>query len=979
MRIVEFTQTPFITHDDRMMLRLRVTDWDYCNPFHVRICSNGIELCSASMFIDHFSLLIPVPESDSECTVTLTPFEDIPVISIHRLTVPKHWRIGILYSSHEDIGYCAWANKLEYESYLYLKDAMRLCREHDGFRYMIEHVWWLHAFERYANEEEQAELKRLFHEKRIELNAIHCGYHTHWAEGEQLIRAMHFGTVEAAEKWQIRPTAAIFTDISGMSWQSVPAYAGQGIRFAGILENGGFRKPSVTHNPPPVFRWRAQNGRDSLLCWYQHGYRGGLGGIWCDTNRLYPEGSYIFDETKALKTEQYFTDVLVPLSEEPYDIYPLSFYTDREKPTTMLLTICEYMNRKWKYPHFSMELPSAMLDEIDRQGGDSLPELTGDINDQWGDFAAISPEWMSIKRRAMRELLPAEMLAVLAAMNGAEYDYTAFREMVRYGCLYDEHCWATSSKHPQKMHLFNMAYTKKRSAEKALEIAEKQIAGLLGTPDKQIGLYNLLPQARRHPLRLPTDTIPDGVALQQVGDFIITEPLSFDASETKVFPHRSRPIPDAIPAPNRFETEFYEVTADLTTHTVTSIVEKTTRRELIDRTAPYTLGEYVYTIAADKNDYRLSFEIPKRRKFTIEEGDVAYVIHREGYEEQSGADVYSDFIFYKHSPQIDLELRFEYATGLMGDYSDRYRKSIFFALPLMVKHPSFYTQLAGGSAHRTDEKIPVCPQDFTVVEDWLAVEGDDGGIGIRSEDMPVFHLSQINYNRFLTEPHFPHSHVYLYAASNRTNNLNLRTPEACHGRYHLSLLPYSGHCEDLLPQWNRCLSQPVLVGDGRKVGGISIDSELRLMSMRAFDEHSVLIRFSEEHGVSIDAAKLTLPFKPIGAFLTTLDGKELTKAEIDGFNVVFPVRARDYVTLKIQGSFTIQPHKAPMPPVFNIFSVDVENKRSIVCFEKAEGLKASGFRLIGDGKILAEIPNRPEAVQTCELDCRPAAIEIRIL
>lgn len=111
---------------------------------------------------------------------------------------------------------------------------------------MIEHVWWLNGFERYATPDECATLQRLFDEKKIELNSIYCGYHTHWATGEQLIRSMEFATSEAAKRWNIRPTSAIFTDISGMTEEVISAYSGQGIRYVGILENGGFRKPNIT-------------------------------------------------------------------------------------------------------------------------------------------------------------------------------------------------------------------------------------------------------------------------------------------------------------------------------------------------------------------------------------------------------------------------------------------------------------------------------------------------------------------------------------------------------------------------------------------------------------------------------------------------------------------------------------------------------------------------------------------------------------
>ena len=43
------------------------------------------------------------------------------------------------------------------------------------------------------------------------------------------------------------------------------------------------------------------------------------------------------------------------------------------------------------------------------------------------------------------------------------------------------------------MHRFNLAYIKKHSAERALELAEEKLTEVLGVPGDTIGLYNLLP------------------------------------------------------------------------------------------------------------------------------------------------------------------------------------------------------------------------------------------------------------------------------------------------------------------------------------------------------------------------------------------------------------------------------------------------------------------------------------------------------
>ena len=159
--------------------------------------------------------------------------------------------------------------------------------------------------------------------------------------------------------------------------------------------------------------------------------------------------------------------------------------------------------------------------------------------------------------------------------------------------------------------------------------------------------------------------------------------------------------------------------------------------------------------------------------------------------------------------------------------------------------------------------------DYSVCEEWVAVEGEDGGIGVRSEEMPVFHFSQINYNRFLTGPWYPNSHMYLYAASNRTNNLNFCRLEDCCGEYHLTVLPYSGHCGDILPSESRCLAQPILVGDGRDIRPVRLNADLRLLSCRADGKNSVLFRFAETEGKDRRAACLTLPFAPTPIIILT--------------------------------------------------------------------------------------------------------------
>ena len=279
MRISNFLQTPFISYDDKNMIYIQVSDWDMCNPYEVNIFVGGEMIFNEKIFAPQFSAMVPCYDKECTSSVRITPFEDTPIESEFQIVPQKHWEIPLLYSSHEDLGYCAYIEKLHYECYEYLKEAMELCQKHKGFKYMIEHYWWLDAFDSYATDEEKAQLKALISDKKIDLNAVHSGVHTSWANSEQLVRQMYFGCREAKEKYGISPKCAFYVDISGANWSVINAYAKMGIKYVGFFPNN-FRNSQFDKDIPPLFWWEDKSGNERLLLWYQRAYRQyGLDGI----------------------------------------------------------------------------------------------------------------------------------------------------------------------------------------------------------------------------------------------------------------------------------------------------------------------------------------------------------------------------------------------------------------------------------------------------------------------------------------------------------------------------------------------------------------------------------------------------------------------------------------------------------------------------------------------------------------------------
>ncbi|MCR5457340.1 MAG: hypothetical protein K6F14_04640 [Clostridiales bacterium] len=905
MRITEFTQTPFVSHDNKNKVNICVENWDMCNPFQVFAYIDGQLVCSTSAFEKEFSLMLPAAYDDKKCTIKICPFEDVPFERSFTLKPIKKWMVSLIYSSHEDLGYCGYIEKLELEFYKTLKKAIELCEEHEDFKYMIEHVYWLNSFDSHASNEEKERLKILFKEKRIELNGIHSGVHTSWANNEQLVREMYYGCMDSKEKYGAEVKSAIYADISGVSQSVVNAYSTMGIKYMGALSNT-FRNSEENKEIPPLFLWRDKSGNHEVLFWYQRSYRPlGLGSIWCDTKRHYAEGEFVFDETKMRRTEQWFTSKLNSLNRYGYSDFPLSFYDDRETPTTMLLTICKAMSDKWKYPVFKMDIPSAVLERVWNAGKDSLPELSGDITDQWADFATIAPQLFAEKRSVMRKLYNCEAIStILSIKNGTAYPSKVYSDAVWNLCNFDEHCWATSSKHPQEMHRHNLDVVKKKSVENAESALDNVFNGLDKNIDGKIRIVNTLPYKRDQyliseegaviPKGMPHQVLPDRTIITHIQEIDGFTSKSFDS----VLPYKQSVRIDTC----YFETDYYAVELNPETKSIVNILDKGTNRLLIDENSEFELGQFIYTYSEGKKEQVSGYEVPKKQELSLYEGDICYVVIQRGHEEQSGADITAQFRFYKHEKNLDIDLSFENATGLMGDYYDRYKKNYFFAFPFSISQPRFYTEMQLGDKDESIDTLPINSNDFTVTQNYIASDNGEYGVAVYTRDMPVFHLGKIKYNRLQTNFSEEKAHLYLYAASNRCNNLVYTNPEQCRSKYSISVLPYTESRFPVVPRWSESKNRDFLVLKNL----INLDSDIslkgdgvQLISFKKSEkDDSVILRFVNTNNESTKCS-LELSFKPNRAMYTTCDEKEIEEALLKGKVVEFIADPYSYTTLKL--------------------------------------------------------------------------------
>lgn len=184
MRIGTFHQTAFVTKDNRVKCHICVLDWDGCNPYFLSATVNDKQVLERVPNWDaEMDFYLPAVEEESVLILELFPFQDNGVEKRCRYLPPKLWSVDFFLSSHEDLGYCAYANTLASECADYLDAAVELAERDPGYDYVIEHYWWLRGYEEYRDDEAKERLKRLMQQGRIELSAPHCSNHTHWQGG----------------------------------------------------------------------------------------------------------------------------------------------------------------------------------------------------------------------------------------------------------------------------------------------------------------------------------------------------------------------------------------------------------------------------------------------------------------------------------------------------------------------------------------------------------------------------------------------------------------------------------------------------------------------------------------------------------------------------------------------------------------------------------------------------------------------------
>ena len=400
---------------------------------------------------------------------TNTVYELVPTNRLPAGLPPvREWKLYGLKATHTDIGLHNSQYIQRHGTVKRIDEAARLIdadtrRDDDpaAYRYVMEGFWfWDNYHQDKGMDAAWRIVTNYIARGRMDVGVTCAGNHTHLFSATEIERSTLTKKM-LSDKWGIGTRTFIMADNPGISCSVIAPYVRAGIKYGLFLPNQWnpipstiWKKnesiPAATWNPdamgggarvevsydspiPMVFRWKAPGRDESLLMWcstqYGHGFeRIGL-----------RSGLQKADPSDVEKMLPSFLSILE--RKYPYDVWLASLYGDDEPPNTAFADFAAEWNRDWAWPQFRTV---GRLDEpfeyLEKNFGDKIPTLTGEMTSGWLQHAASTPELLADKLNADRMLETAERLGTFAGT----IDRAAVDRAWWYLILNDEHSYGTS-------------------------------------------------------------------------------------------------------------------------------------------------------------------------------------------------------------------------------------------------------------------------------------------------------------------------------------------------------------------------------------------------------------------------------------------------------------------------------------------------------------------------------------------------------
>lgn len=747
-------------------------------------------------------LSLGLPELGGEVGVTATPQRQWTIHLIH------HSHLDIGYTDPQ--GTVLHEHQSFLDSCLDLARSTDDWPDDARFRWCVEALWSLRQWTTARPDAQVAEFFERVRQGRIELTAMPFNMHSETCSTDELHELLRLSR-DVAEKHGVRFSSAMQTDVPGAVVGLPDVLASNGIRYLSVAHNWAGR--SVPHlvggdRLPRLFRWRTPAG-SSVLVWMTdtpHGLaymEGPMLGF--DTNyELVDEHLPAYLTALATKPYPYEGGVFgwplasAPTEREPYpwDILHLRIqghFADNAPPRRIMAETVKQWNETWAYPRLRMSRNEDFFVDAENRLGDQIQTYTGDWSDWWVDGVGSGARPLALTRRAQATVADAQTVGALAALHGAAADDGQDAQAIYENMsLFDEHTWGASDAWTDGEEggdsgekQWHWKYSKALSAhDDALTLLDRTSARLAGRlsagadsllshwvvntcswqrtevvraflPESVVGLdFAVAVRDGRTGAVLPHDEQPQtNPNHRDAGRFLLVRvddvpPVGAVRLDVVA---GAGPVAPATVAGTVLENEFLRVEVDLATASVSSIVDKATGREWVDRDSLVGFNGYVYDRYASTGGFNhLSSRTVADETLNLL-GDRGVAEHAALVSHTSSATG-SELVIKSTAPGTRrLLTTFRLPAGIgrldienrIAKNATMVKESAYFAFPFAAADPILRAEATGGVTGTGLPVVPGSAQHMRAVRRWVTVCSGAAMAAWATQDAPLLQVGNI--------------------------------------------------------------------------------------------------------------------------------------------------------------------------------------------------------------------------------------------
>jgi alpha-mannosidase len=790
---VLFLNTPVLFRENGKSFQQVVADYRSDSPGKIIFFIEGKESLKSDLVAGTNRFLLTVPAVTKPKKVTISAKIDDGTLQKYAVNInpPKKWEIYFVQHAHTDIGYTRPQSEILAEHMRYIDYALDYCDKTDGFpdeakfRWTCESAWVTREYLRSRPASQIERFKKRIAEGRIEVT----GMYANMAEiSDEDIMYDFLQPLKEFSKYGIPVKTAMQNDVNGIAWCMPDYFKNTGVRYLimGINET----RSVLPFDKPTVFWWEAPSGERLLAFRADH----------------YMTGNFYGLESGSIKAE-IMIGHLADLDKGgyPFDKIGIQFsgyFTDNAPPSTAASALVKQWNARYESPKLRLSVASEFPEYIEKNYAASLHVYRNAWLDWWTDgYGSTSRETAEVRKTQNMKQVDEGLFAMVSMMGGelspmleGNLDHISENAIFfdEHTCGADESISFPYSENSTKQWLQKGAYAWE-ALKKVTLLNEEALAryqeflkkpafpviyvinsmGWNRSGDVNLFVdYEVLPvnkKARIIDLSTGKEIPAQILKKRSEGAYWVMEVNNIPAlgyKTLKIEVTDKESAAETLSDSEMLENRFYKLVINKHTGAISSLFDKELNQELTDDKNPYNLGQPVRETSAKREGAPYvqssvsNVKIDKGIKGAVWES-IRITSDMDGYVkgiEGMPKGIELEIRLYTNVKKIE----FKYMAHKLINTDP---EALYVAFPFSLPNSRIVFETIGGILSQ-GQQLPGSAADWNAAQNFVSVRGNEGQIIIVSNEVPLWHFSDFNMNKYERNPKQGKTWLYSWVMNN---------------------------------------------------------------------------------------------------------------------------------------------------------------------------------------------------------------------